>query len=110
MGTAVYDMGAGYASVEYLAALRPGFVKRDRALVAHAEHEKEARKKMDVIVSQAKSLGITVIAEGIETSAQLQLCRETGPDLLQGYLFGLPANPPVLSVDEIGIFPGEICG
>ena len=105
VGTAVDDMGAGYASVEYLAALRPDFVKLDRALVVRAEHEKEARKKMETIVSQAKSLGITVIAEGIETSSQLHLCREIGSDLLQGYLFGLPANPPVVSLGGPADFP-----
>ena len=79
-GTAVDDMGAGYASVEYLAALQPDFVK------------------------------IAVIAEGIETPEPLHLCREAGTDFLQGYLFGLPANPPALSLDELGIFPGVACG
>ena len=76
VGTAVDDMGAGYASVEYLAALQPDFVKIDRDLVVRAELEKEARQKMDLVVSQAKSLGIAVIAEGIETPEQLHLCRE----------------------------------
>ena len=110
VGTAVDDMGAGYASVEYLAALQPDFVKIDRDLVVRAELEKEARQKMDLVVSQAKSLGIAVIAEGIETPEQLHLCREAGTDFLQGYLFGIPANPPALSLDELGIFPGVAYG
>ena len=109
-GTAVDDMGAGYASVEYLAALQPDFVKIDRDLVVRAELEKEARQKMDLIVSQAKSLGIAVIAEGIETPEPLHLCREAGTDFLQGYFFGIPANPPALSLDELGKFPGVACG
>jgi len=106
VGTAVDDMDAGYSSLQYLTALQPDFVKIDRDLVVRAELEKEARKKMDLIVSQAKSLGIAVIAEGIETPEQLHLCREAGTDFLQGYLFGLPANPPALSLGELGIFPG----
>ena len=46
MGTAIDDMGAGYAGVEYLTALQPDFVKIDRDLVVRAELEKEARQKM----------------------------------------------------------------
>lgn len=110
VGTAVDDMGAGYSSLKYLTALQPDFVKIDRDLVVRAELEKEARKQMDLIVSQAKSLGIAVIAEGIETLGQLHLCREAGTDFVQGYLFGLPANSPALSLDELGIFPGVACG
>ena len=97
VGTAVDDMGAGFSSLQYLTALRPDFVKLDRALVVQAEHDRSAREKLDVIVAQAKALGIQVIAEGIETKGQLALCQEAGADLLQGYLFGLPANPPMVS-------------
>ena len=46
VGTAIDDMGAGYAGVEYLTALQPDFVKIDRDLVVRAELEKEARQKM----------------------------------------------------------------
>ena len=110
MGTVVDDMGADYSSVEYLAALQPDFVKIDRDLVVRAELEKEARQKMDLIVSPAKSRCIVVIAEGIEAPEQHHLCQDAGTYFLQGYLFGLPANPPALSLDELGIFPGVSCG
>ncbi len=96
-GTAVDDMGAGFSSLEYLTALRPDFVKLDRDLVVQAEHEKAARQSMDIIIAQAKQLGIEVIAEGIETESQMQMCRAAGVDYMQGYLFGLPANPPQAS-------------
>ena len=96
-GTAVDDMGAGFSSVEYLTALRPDFVKLDRELVVQAEHKASARQSLDVIIAQAGQLGIKVIAEGIETEEQMQMCRSAGVDFMQGFLFGLPANPPQAS-------------
>lgn len=94
VGTAVDDMGAGFSSLEYLTALRPDYVKLDRDLVVRAEHNSSARQTMDLIVAQAKQLGILVIAEGIETEGQMRLCQEAGTDFLQGFLFARPANPP----------------
>ena len=93
-GTAVDDMGAGFSSLEYLTALRPDYVKLDRALVVQSEHKPSARQSLDIIIDQAKQLGIKVIAEGIETETQMQMCRGAGVDFMQGFLFGLPANPP----------------
>ncbi len=96
-GTAVDDMGAGFSSLEYLTALRPDFVKLDRELVVQAEHKASARQSLDVIIAQAGQLGIKVIAEGIETEEQMQMCRGAGVDFMQGFLFGQPANPPQAS-------------
>ncbi len=94
VGTAVDDMGAGFASLEYLSALRPDYVKLDRALVVRAEHNQAARQSLDLIVGQARQLEIQVIAEGIETEGQMHMCRDAGVDFLQGFLFARPANPP----------------
>lgn len=96
-GTAVDDMGAGFSSLEYLTALRPDFVKLDRDLVVQAEHKASARQSLDVIIAQAGQLGVKVIAEGIETEEQMQMCRGAGVDFMQGFLFGQPANPPQAS-------------
>lgn len=94
VGTAVDDMGAGFTSLEYLTALRPDYVKLDRDVVVEAEHRTKTRDQMQHIVSTAKDLGIRVIAEGIETPGQMQLCAQLGVDYLQGYLFARPACPP----------------
>ncbi len=96
-GTAVDDMGAGFSSLEYLTSLRPDYVKLDRDLVVQAEHKPSARQSLDIIIEQAKQLGIKIIAEGIETESQMQMCRGAGVDFMQGYLFGMPANPPQAS-------------
>ena len=94
VGTAVDDMGAGFASLQYLTELRPEFVKIDRDLMTRAEHDGEARRDLDLIVGKAKQLGIAVIAEGIETPSQMQLSTDAGVDYMQGFLFARPANPP----------------
>lgn len=94
VGTAVDDMGAGFSSLQYLTALRPDYVKIDRDLVVRSEHSGEARRSLDLIVSQARQLEIQVIAEGIETEGQMRLCQDAGADFLQGFLFARPANPP----------------
>ena len=90
-------MGAGFSSLEYLTALRPDFVKLDRALVVRAEHNHSARQNLDLIVAQARQLEIQVIAEGIETEGQMNMCRDAGADFMQGFLFARPANPPEVS-------------
>lgn len=94
VGTAVDDMGAGHTSLEYLEILRPDFVKIDRMVVVRAEREAGARRDMNSMIAEAKRLNIQVIAEGIETPGQHQMCVDAGADFVQGFLFARPANPP----------------
>ncbi len=105
VGTAVDDMGAGFASLQYLAELRPDFVKIDRDLMTRAEHEDDARRDLDMIVHKAKEMGILVIAEGIETAGQMQLSLDAGVDYMQGFLFARPANPPEAFRTGLRILP-----
>lgn len=103
--TAVDDMGAGFSSLQYLTALRPDYVKLDRDLVVRAEHNASARQSLDMIIAQAKQLEIHVIAEGIETESQMQMCQEAGADFMQGFLFARPANPPEMSRPRLRLLP-----
>lgn len=105
VGTAVDDMGAGFASLQYLAELRPDFVKIDRDLMVRAEHQDDARRDLDMIVGKAKEMGIFVIAEGIETPTQMQLSLDAGVDYMQGFLFARPANPPEAFRTGLRILP-----
>ncbi len=100
IGTAVDDMGAGFATMDYLEALRPDYVKIDRDLVMRATADRGERHKLESIIDRAKELGIQVIAEGIETRAQLDVCRQSGADYVQGFLFARPANPPEMVCRE----------
>jgi diguanylate cyclase (GGDEF)-like protein/PAS domain S-box-containing protein len=95
MGTAIDDMGAGYTGVDYITSLRPNFVKLDREFVLAAESSQEGRRQMDAMISAAHAHGAKVIAEGIETQAQMDMCVHCDVDYLQGFYFAKPACPPM---------------
>ncbi len=92
--TAIDDMGAGHTGVDYITELHPNFVKLDREFVLAAEQTDQGRKQMDLIISTSHTHAAQVIAEGIETEAQMNLCINAGVDFLQGFLFAKPACPP----------------
>ncbi len=88
---AVDDAGAGFASLRHILELRPAFVKLDRWLVADLDTD-EARQAMVVGIGHfAGSAGCRIIAEGIETAAELETLQRLGVQLGQGYLLGRPA-------------------
>jgi EAL domain-containing protein (putative c-di-GMP-specific phosphodiesterase class I) len=89
---AVDDAGAGFASLRHILELRPAFVKLDRSLIAGVESD-EARQAMIVGLRHfSDSVGCELIAEGIETEAELGVVRNLGVPLAQGYLLGRPAR------------------
>jgi EAL domain-containing protein (putative c-di-GMP-specific phosphodiesterase class I)/CheY-like chemotaxis protein len=90
MDLAVDDAGAGFASLRHILELRPEFVKLDRSLIAGLESD-EARQAMIVGLRHfARSVGCRLIAEGIETEAELQVLRSLEIQLAQGFLLGRP--------------------
>jgi diguanylate cyclase (GGDEF)-like protein len=93
---AIDDFGTGYASLQRLASVPADTVKIDQSFVRSALHDPRDAAVVDAIVALAKSLGFTVVAEGIETVEQLALMRAKGCDLGQGYYFA-----PPLPIDEI---------
>jgi EAL domain-containing protein (putative c-di-GMP-specific phosphodiesterase class I) len=92
--TAIDDMGAGFAKADYIGALRPDFVKLDREFMLIAEATSQGRLAMDEIIRASHAINAKVIAEGIETSAQMKMCVQSGVDYLQGFLFAKPSCPP----------------
>ena len=87
---AVDDAGAGFASLRHILELRPAFVKLDRWLVTGIEAD-EARQAMIVGLRHfARATSCQLIAEGIETEAELGVLRRLDIDLGQGYLLGRP--------------------
>jgi diguanylate cyclase (GGDEF)-like protein/PAS domain S-box-containing protein len=95
MGTAIDDMGAGYTGVDYITSLRPNFVKLDRELVLAAESSQDLCRQMQAMIAASHTHGAKVIAEGIETQAQMDLCIRSDVDFLQGFYFAKPARPPM---------------
>ncbi len=100
---AVDDLGSGYAGLTSFALLQPDFVKLDRGLIGGLDREPMKRKLVASICSVSREMGIAVVAEGIETSAEREAATELGCDLMQGYLFRRPAE---LGLDE-SFSPGE---
>jgi diguanylate cyclase (GGDEF)-like protein len=86
----VDDFGTGYSSLAYLKHLRPSKVKIDRAFVRDLPDDADDRVLVPAIVQLAHSLGIAVVAEGVETEAQRTFLQQCGCDLLQGYAISRP--------------------
>ena len=89
-GTALDDFGAGYAGLNLLAQFRPDYIKIDMALIRDIGTSRPKQLIVDSIIRLASSLGVTVIAEGIETEQELAVLREFGVDLIQGFLLAQP--------------------
>jgi EAL domain-containing protein (putative c-di-GMP-specific phosphodiesterase class I)/CheY-like chemotaxis protein len=90
MQLAVDDAGAGFASLRHILELRPAFVKLDRSLITGLESD-EARQAMIVGLRHfARSVGCRLIAEGVETRAELEVLRTLEIRLAQGFLLGKP--------------------
>ena len=87
---ALDDFGTGYSSLTYLRTFPIDIIKIDGSFIRTIETEREAAAIVAAVVSLAKSLDITVIAEGIETLRQLTAVMDLDCDLLQGYLLSHP--------------------
>ena len=91
------DFGTGYSSLSYLRQLRTSELKIDRSFVHDLETSADARAIVDAVVKLAHSLGLKVVAEGVETSGQRDVLKALNCDELQGYLFARPMPPTVMS-------------
>jgi diguanylate cyclase (GGDEF)-like protein len=89
---AVDDFGTGYSSLAYLSRFPIDSLKIDRAFIRDAESNPEDRAIIQTIIQLAHGIGLTVIAEGVETESQLQLLRAQGCDEIQGFLFSKPVT------------------
>ncbi|GAB0148921.1 EAL domain-containing protein [Marichromatium sp. PS1] len=93
---AIDDFGIGYSSLEYLQHFPLDVLKIDRAFVATVTRGRRARAIVRAVTVMGQSLGLTVIAEGIETQRQCDFVEALGVDQVQGYLIGRPMAPPSL--------------
>jgi diguanylate cyclase (GGDEF)-like protein len=84
------DFGSGPISLARLGELRPAMVKLDAGFIQHLPEDASARALVQGIVGLARSLGITLIAEGVETEAQRDALSALGCPLQQGFLFARP--------------------
>jgi EAL domain-containing protein (putative c-di-GMP-specific phosphodiesterase class I) len=86
------DFGTGYSSLAYLHTLPVDGLKIDRSFVSRLGSSSDRSELVRTIISLAARLGITTVAEGVETSAQLSHLQTLGPGSVQGFLFSRPVD------------------
>ncbi|MBE4618153.1 EAL domain-containing protein [Vibrio navarrensis] len=86
------DFGTGYSSLSYLKAFPIDELKIDRAFVSDMTKDEQSFNIVKTVVHLAKSLGLTLVAEGIETAQEEKLLRELECELGQGFLFSRPVT------------------
>jgi len=94
---AIDDFGTGYSSLTYLHEFPLSALKIDKNFVQSVESNDRGGPISKMIIGLGQNLGLEVIAEGVETEAQLQYMREHGCDVAQGYLYARPESPEDLT-------------
>ncbi len=90
---AVDDAGAGYAGLSHLLEVRPGIIKLDRQLITDIDRDEAKRALVELIGAFSSRIDAWLLAEGVETTAELDVIASLGVPLVQGYLVGRPAPP-----------------
>ncbi|MBK3401016.1 MULTISPECIES: EAL domain-containing protein [Methylobacterium] len=90
IGIAMDDFGTGYSSLATLQAFPFDKIKIDRSFVSQLEQRPSAAVIVRAVLGLGRSLGIGVVAEGVETDGQMRFLAEEGCEEMQGYLFGKP--------------------
>jgi diguanylate cyclase (GGDEF)-like protein/PAS domain S-box-containing protein len=102
---ALDDFGLGYSSLTHLKALPVDVLKVDRSFVADLVASTEDRAVVEAVLTLAARMGITVIAEGVETADQDELLRAMGCPVVQGYLYGRPVPPADVLLPDMPVVP-----
>ena len=98
-GFGIDDFGTGYGSLAFARSLPADTIKIDRYLVAGLTTSSEDRALVTAVVELANSRGVATVAEGVETTEQVEILRRLGCTLAQGYLF----SPPVAAGEFEGL-------
>jgi EAL domain-containing protein (putative c-di-GMP-specific phosphodiesterase class I) len=93
---ALDDFGTGFSSMAHLREFMVSQIKIDRSFVQAAPTDPVARAVIHSLAELGANLGVSVVAEGIETQAQKKIIDEAGCDLSQGFLFHKPLTPKAL--------------
>jgi diguanylate cyclase (GGDEF)-like protein len=91
------DFGTGYSSLSYLKRFPVSSIKIDQSFVAGLDVDPDDRSIVTAVVQLAHNLGLTVVAEGVERPEQLEVLAAIHCDEVQGYLYGRPLPPEVMT-------------
>ena len=100
-GTAIDDFGSGYAGLGLLVEFQPDEIKIDMTLLRGIDADPVRRAVVAGIVTTARELGIRLIAEGVETTAEFAVLSGMGIDRYQGFLFARPGFNTLATAADI---------
>ncbi len=101
---ALDDFGTGYSSLSYLHKVPVDVLKMDRSFIGEIESSEHSRTLVELIIALGHKLKLEVVAEGVETQAQLEFLRREGCDRTQGYFHSRPV-PPAELLSFLGTVP-----
>jgi EAL domain-containing protein (putative c-di-GMP-specific phosphodiesterase class I) len=99
---AIDDFGTGYSSLGYLQSLPVDTVKLDRSFVVRAGDDPRSRAIVGSVVELTKAMALSCVAEGVETTEQLDVVAELGCPVVQGFVFARPAPADELTAWLVG--------
>ncbi len=110
IGLSLDDFGTGYSSLSYLKKFDIDFLKIDQSFVRNLTTDSDDMALCNVIIVMAHTLGLKVVAEGVETQAQCEMLAAAGCDYAQGYLFARPAPAGEMRLGTVSIGGDAILG
>lgn len=99
---AIDDLGTGYSGLKRWSEIQPDFVKIDRHFIRDVDRDLVKKEFVRSVINLCERLGCRLIAEGVETLAELTLLRSMGIHLIQGFLFGRPNPFPAADLSALG--------
>ncbi|MEO5680879.1 MAG: EAL domain-containing protein, partial [Acidimicrobiales bacterium] len=100
------DFGTSYSSLAYVTRLAPDFLKVDRSFIAGLGVDRHDSAIVAAVINLAHTLGLFVIAEGVESEAQVDRLRQLGCDLVQGFVISKPL--PADEFEVALVAPGDV--
>ncbi|MEG1939905.1 MAG: EAL domain-containing protein [Eubacterium sp.] len=88
--TSVDDFGSGYSMLSFMSRMPANTIKIDRSFIINCEKTEKGRSFLKQIIQIIKSMDYTVLCEGVETKEQMEMLRDFGCDIVQGYYYGHP--------------------